>query len=328
VSQISLIVPLYNERENLESLHREIREALERYSSDLEILYVDDGSTDGSAELVRSLAAQDQGVTLIRLRRNFGQTAAMQAGIDEAQGEILVLLDADLQNDPADIPAMVAKLEEGYDLVCGWRRDRQDAWITRKLPSRIANWLIGRVTRVPIRDLGCTLKVLRRSLASELELLGEMHRFIPILAHQRGARCAEVDTHHRPRRFGQSKYGLSRTLRVVLDLITVKFLLDYLASPMKFFGRLGFACLGLGLISLMTTVGMKSWGGVDMTGNPLLLLSVFAFLAGLQVISLGILGEMSVRIYFDRQGRRPYAIAERFTLRQEPAQVFPIHRAA
>ena len=247
----------------------------------------------------------------MRLRRNFGQTAAMQAGIDLAHGDALVLLDGDLQNDPADIPRLLEKLDEGYDLVCGWRKDRQDKLWTRKIPSRIANWLIRRTTRVPVHDLGCSLKAIRRELAEELELVGEMHRFIPILAHQRGGRCAEVVTQHRPRRHGTSKYGLSRTFRVLLDLVTVVFLLDYLASPIKFFGKMGVTCGLVGMIAAAATVWMKLARGIDMTGNPLLLLTVLSFMAATQLISMGVLGELNIRIYYDRGHRRPYAIAER-----------------
>ncbi len=307
---LSVVIPVFDERPNLRKLHRELCQALSSYQDRVEFLFVDDGSTDGSREELARLAEEDPRLSAIRLRRNFGQTAAMQAGIDAATGDVIVLLDGDLQNDPADIPLLVAKLEEGFDLVCGWRRDRQDVWLTRRIPSQAANWLIARVTGVSVHDLGCSLKVLRRSLADELELVGEMHRFIPILAHRRGARCAEVVTHHRARQFGRSKYGLSRIVRVLLDLVTVKFLLDYLTSPIKFFGKLGLACWGCGLAALGATILMKFWSQIDMTGNPLLLLSVLSVMAGVQLISMGVLGELNTRIYFDRHGRRPYAVGE------------------
>jgi glycosyltransferase involved in cell wall biosynthesis len=234
----------------------------------------------------------------------------MQAGIEHSRGEAIVTLDGDLQNDPLDIPTLVQKLDEGYDLVHGWRKQRQDTLVTRKIPSRIANWLIARVTRFPIHDLGCTLKAIRREIAVELELYGEMHRFIPILAHQRGARCVEVVTRHHPRRFGQTKYGLSRTVRVVLDLLTVKYMLDYFASPMKLFGRFGLACLAVALAAGMATIGMKLAAGSDMTGNPLMLLAVLGTMAAIQFFSLGLLGEVSARIYYSAAGRRNYAIRE------------------
>ncbi|HEY6563060.1 MAG TPA: glycosyltransferase family 2 protein [Pirellulaceae bacterium] len=307
---ISIIVPIYNERENIEVLHREITNALAGTPRPYELVLVDDGSRDGSREELERLARQDERVRLVLLRRNFGQTAALQAGIDLAEGEILVMLDGDLQNDPADIPALLQKIDDGYDLACGWRRNRQDKWLTRRLPSRIANRLIAWVTGVSIRDLGCTLKAIRRELAEELELVGDMHRFIPILAHRRGALYAEVETHHRPRRYGESKYGLSRIVRVVLDLITVKFLLDYFTSPIKFFGQLGLGCGALGGMAAATTLGMKLIAGVDMTGNPLLLVSIFFLLAGLQLTSLGVLGEINIRIYYDRHHRKPYAVTK------------------
>ncbi len=308
--QLSILIPVYNEFENISLLHDEIRAAIDPLNVSFEILFVDDGSVDGSGERLQALAIQDPHVRVVRLRRNFGQTAAMQAGLDHAQGDIIVSLDADLQNDPHDIPLMLAKLDEGFDLVHGWRKERQDKWLTRKLPSGIANRLISWVTRFPIHDLGCTLKAIRRELADELELCGEMHRFIPILAHRRGARCAEVITHHRPRRFGRSKYGLSRIPRVILDLITVKFLVDYFASPMKLFGRLGLAAIALGMGALLATVGMKIGYRVDMTGNPLLLLGAMSGLAGLQFLCMGILGEVNARIYYDGGAKKPYAVRE------------------
>ena len=237
--QVSIIIPTYNELQNVPPLYSELRAVLEQTERSFELIFVDDGSTDGTVESLQELAVADSRVKIVLFRRNYGQTAAMQAGIHYAEGDYLVTIDGDLQNDPQDIPMMLAELDQGYDLVHGWRKDRKDALISRKIPSRIANWLISRVTRVPVRDLGCTLKGIRREFADELELCGEMHRFIPILAHQRGAKCAEVVTNHRARRYGTSKYGLSRTIRVVLDLITVKFMLDYFSSPMKLFGRFG-----------------------------------------------------------------------------------------
>lgn len=307
---LTILVPVFNERENIPLLHEEIRRALDPLDLDFEIVYVDDGSTDGSQESLRSLASLDGRVRVVQLRRNFGQTAAMQAGLDHARGDVIAFLDADLQNDPRDIPRMLARIEEGYDLVHGWRKERQDAWFSRKLPSRIANWLISRVTHFPIHDLGCTLKLIRRDLAIELELCGEMHRFIPILANRRGARCAEMITHHRARRFGKSKYGLGRIPRVLLDLITVKFLIDYFASPMKLFGRIGLASLAAGFLAFLAMIGMKLISGVDMTGNPLLMLGAIAVLAGLQFLCMGILGEVNARIYFEGGVNKPYAVRE------------------
>jgi glycosyltransferase involved in cell wall biosynthesis len=309
---ISVIIPVFNERDNLGPLYYELVSVLEGMEKKFEIIFVDDGSSDGSSEVLEQLARQDARVRLIVFRRNYGQSAALQAGIDHAAGEIIVTLDADLQNDPADIPGMVQKLEEGYDLVHGWRRQRQDTFWSRRLPSQIANWLIGRVTHFRIHDLGCALKVMRRAIAQELELYGDMHRFVTVLAYQRGARCVEVETHHRPRRFGRSKYGLSRTLRVLWDLITVKYLLDYFACPMRLFGQWGTACWALSVLSLFVVIAMKMVSGVDMTGNPLLLLSVLTAILGVQFFSLGLLGEVGARIYFQRGLARNYTVRSRW----------------
>ncbi|MCC6512227.1 MAG: glycosyltransferase family 2 protein [Pirellulaceae bacterium] len=306
--QNSLIVPIYNEVENLPILVRQLVELTSQLEGQSEIVLVDDGSTDGSTELLEQLAAEHPQLVVIQFRRNYGQTAAMQAGLEAARGECLVTLDGDLQNDPADVPQMLAKLDEGFDLVHGWRKDRHDTWLTRKLPSRMANWLISRVTRFPIHDLGCTLKAMRREIAEEIELYGEMHRFIPILAHWRGARCVEMVTRHHPRRFGKTKYGLSRTLRVVLDLLTVKYMLDYYTSPMKLFGRIGVGFLTMGMAMIAASVGGKLAMGIDMTGNPLLLLGAILCVVSVQLFSLGLLGEANTRLYYTRNSRRPFAI--------------------
>ena len=308
--QLSIVVPVYNERENIAPLDDSLRRALAPLALEYEILLVDDGSTDGTSRELDALAARDPAVKIVHFRRNFGQTAAMNAGLHLASGEVVVTLDADLQNDPADIPLLLAKLDEGFDLVHGWRKNRQDAFANRKLPSLIANWIISKSTGFPVHDLGCTLKAMRREIAQDLQLYGEMHRFIPILAHWRGARCAEVVTRHHPRKFGQSKYGISRTFRVVLDLITVKYMIQYLTSPMKLFGGIGLASLGLGALAGLATIAMKLGGGIDMTGNPLLMLTVFSVLAGLQFFVLGMLGEVCVRTYYESQNKQPYAIRE------------------
>jgi glycosyltransferase involved in cell wall biosynthesis len=307
---LSIVVPVYNEQENIAPLHKALTDSLRAIGLDYEIVLVDDGSTDGSSRALDELAARDQTVKIVHFRRNFGQTAAMNAGLHLAAGDVVITLDADLQNDPADIPVLLAKLEEGYDLVHGWRKNRQDAFVNRKLPSKIANWIISKTTGFPVHDLGCTLKAMRREIAQDLQLYGEMHRFIPILAHWRGARCAEVVTRHHPRKFGTSKYGISRTFRVVLDLITVKYMIQYLTSPMKLFGGMGLASMALGGLAGAATLAMKLWGGVDMTGNPLLMLTVFAMLAGMQFFVLGMLGEVCVRTYYESQNKQPYAIRE------------------
>lgn len=326
---VSVVLPVYNERENLEPLYRELREVLVSLGRPFEILFIDDGSQDGSTDVLRRLAASDETVRVIRFRRNFGQTAALDAGLHHASGEVIVLMDADAQNDPSDIPRMMARLDEGYDLVHGWRKERQDPFWNRRLPSLVANWLISRSTGFPIHDLGCTLKVLRRDIADDLQLYGEMHRFIPILAQWRGARCVEMVTKHHPRRHGVSKYGISRTLRVLLDLITVKYLIQYLTSPMKLFGLFGLGCGALGLAAGGVLIALKLGQGIDMTGNPLLILSVSSMLAGLQFLVLGMLGELGVRGYYESQGKKPYTIRERINFPPaEPAPAPQLHRAA
>jgi glycosyltransferase involved in cell wall biosynthesis len=307
---VSVVVPVMNEQENLDLLHGELSGVFDNMPGRHEFVFVDDGSTDGTIHRLRALAAKDRRVKLILFRRNFGQTAAMRAGIQHVSGDVIVTIDGDLQNDPADIPMMLRKIEEGFDLVHGWRKDRQDALVARKLPSRVANWLISRVTKFPIHDLGCTLKAIRTELAGELELYGDMHRFIPILAYSRGARCVEVVTNHRPRRFGQTKYGIGRTTRVVLDLITVKFLLECFDRPMRLFGRLGLACGLVALLAGISTLIMKSQLGVDMTGNPLLLLTILSTLLGAQFFGLGLLSEVCTRIYYSLRGGKHYAIRE------------------
>ncbi|NOX53198.1 MAG: glycosyltransferase family 2 protein [Planctomycetes bacterium] len=315
---VSVVIPIYNEVENIDRLYDALRPVMDGLQEPYEILFVDDGSTDGSTERLQALAERDPRVKVIEFRHNFGQTAAMDAGLHAASGEVIITMDGDLQNDPADIPMMLAKLREGYDLVHGWRKDRHDAFLRRKVPSRIANWLISRVTGFPVHDLGCTLKAIRREIAEELHLYGEMHRFIPILAHWRGAKCVEVVTRHHPRQFGQSKYGLSRTFRVVLDLITVKYLIQYLVSPMKLFGAMGLACGAVGLGSAVATVWMKLAHGIDMTGNPLLLLTVFSFMITMQFLILGMLGELGARTYYESQGKHPYAIRRMVNFEADP----------
>jgi glycosyltransferase involved in cell wall biosynthesis len=317
---LSVVIPIYNEVENIGRLYAALDAVLPLIGRDYEIILVDDGSTDGSAGALRELAARDPLVRVIEFRANFGQSAALHAGIQAAAGDVIVTLDGDLQNDPADIPRLLAKLDEGYDLVHGWRKRRQDALVSRKLPSRAANWLISRITGFPVHDLGCTLKAIRREVARELELYGEMHRFIPILAHWRGARCVEVETNHHPRRFGTSKYGLSRTFRVLLDLITVKYLIQYLVSPMKLFGGLGLLCGAAGLVAGIGTIAMKLGSGTDMTGNPLLLLSVFSMMTGLQLLVLGMLGELGARIYYAVCDAKPYAVRRVFNFERDAAQ--------
>ncbi|MEX0704014.1 MAG: glycosyltransferase family 2 protein [Planctomycetales bacterium] len=330
MSSLSVVVPIYNERENIRPLYDALRPVLAALGRPYEILLVDDGSTDGTKEELARLALVDSRVKIVEFRGNFGQTAAMSAGIREATGDVIVTIDGDLQNDPTDIPAMLARIDAGADLVHGWRKERQDKLWSRRLPSVIANRLISRVTRFPVRDLGCTLKAMRREVAQELPLYGEMHRFIPILAAWRGAKCEEIVTKHHPRRFGTSKYGISRTVRVLLDLVTVKYLIRYLDSPMKLFGLIGLFCIAIGGASGIGAVAMKLWSGIDMTGNPLLLLAVFSSMVGVQFIVLGMLGELGARIYYDSPDRQPYAIRRRVNFERplHGENDCPVRRAA
>jgi glycosyltransferase involved in cell wall biosynthesis len=321
--EVSVVVPIFNEIDSLGVLYQELVQAMDQQERSFEIIWVDDGSTDGTAAAMAELARSDRRLKVLLLRRNFGQTAAMHAGIQNAAGETIVTIDGDLQNDPQDIPRMLEKLDEGYDLVHGWRRLRQDAWLSRRLPSKLANALISRVTGFPIHDLGCTLKAMRGEIARQLELYGEMHRFIPILAHQLGGRCVEMETNHRARRFGKTKYGLGRTLRVVLDLLTVRYMQRYFASPMKLFGTIGLLCWAMSMLALVSAAAMKIWGRVDLTGNPLLLLSVLSVMLGTQFFSLGLLGEVCARIYFRNGSRRTYEVRDaiNFQRRDEPLRI-------
>ena len=315
---VSVVVPIYNEVENIPLLHDAVTKVMRQLGRPYELILVNDGSKDGSTAAMEDLARQDSHVKVIEFRKNYGQTAAMQAGMQAAAMDAIVLLDGDLQNDPTDIPMMLAKLDEGYDLVHGWRKNRQDTFINRKLPSKIANWLISRVTGFPVHDLGCTLKAIKTEIAQELQLFGEMHRFIPILAHWRGAKCVEVVTNHHPRRFGTSKYGISRTTRVLLDLLTVKYFIQYVVSPMKLFGSIGLLSFVVSALSGTATAWMKLNGGIDMTGNPLLLLTAMSGMMGVQFLFFGMLGELCSRIYFAAQNQTNYTVRKTWNF-DEPA---------
>ncbi len=315
---LSVIVPIKDEKDNLRPLHSRLRRALEPLGLDYEMVFVDDGSSDGSYQVLEELAAGDPRVKAVRLRRNFGQTAAMQAGIDWSRGDVLVTMDGDLQNDPADIPRLLEKIHEGYDAVLGLRANRKDNFVIRKVPSYLANWLIRKVTGSQFKDMGCTLRALRRDLARGLPLYGEMHRFIPVLAQQYGGKITQIPVTHHPRTAGKTKYGLTRTFRVVLDLITVKFMHSYITRPMHVMGFLGLFSMGLGFVSLLATVGMKMFHGTWMTGNPLLLLSVFLEMIGVQLISMGLIGEVVTRTYFESQGKTPYTVQNTLNLEEKP----------
>ncbi len=306
--KVSIIVPVFNERENLETLVRELFQALENSKEDFEVLFIDDGSTDGSREFLETLPDKDPRIRLIIFRRNFGQTAAMTAGFDYASGTILIPIDADMQNDPRDIPAVLAKLREGYDVVSCWRRDRQDPWLHRRLPSMLANRLISFISGVRLHDYGCTLKGYRREVVEHIRLYGEMHRFIPVYASWAGARVAEIPVSHRPRTAGTSKYGLDRTFKVILDLITVKMLGSYSTKPMYFFGGVGMVSCGAGIICAFLTLLEKYYSGVKAHNNPLLLLAVFLFIIGIQFILMGLVAELVIRTYFESQDKVPYIV--------------------
>ncbi len=310
INSVSIVVPVYNEEDNVRLFVDEISGVMRETPFDWSLVIVDDGSRDATVPRLKELAAENARIKLVLLRRNFGQTAAMHAGIQTADGDVIVTIDGDLQNDPADIPMMLEKIAQGYDLVHGWRRKRKDTFINRKLPSQIANWLIARVTGFPIHDLGCTLKAIRTDIAQQIELYGEMHRFIPILAHRLGAKCIEVETNHRARQFGTTKYGIGRTTRVVLDLLTVKYMLKYFDSPMKLFGMIGMWVGSVASLSFLSAICMKLFGGVDITGNPMTLLSTLATILSVQFFSMGLLGEVNARIYFADQNRKNYQIRE------------------
>ncbi len=305
---VSVIVPVFNERDSLEPLFDEVSGALSALPYRWEVIFVDDGSFDGSFDVLTKIRADHSNVGVIQFRRNFGQTAALSAGFDFAHGEIVVTIDGDLQNDPGDIERMIKKLDEGFDIVSGWRHARKDSWLSRKLPSKIANALISRMTGVKLHDYGCTLKVYRREVIKNLKLYGEMHRFIPALANEQGANVTEMKVNHRRRRFGKSKYTLSRTTRVVLDLANVKFLLEYRTRPLQLFGKVGLIALSSGSIMFLVAVAMKLFRGVDLSGNPLLALSLFLFMAGIQLISIGLVGELVTRAYYETQGKSVYTV--------------------
>ena len=312
---LSVVIPIKDERDNLVPLHERLCRALDPLGRDYELVFVDDGSTDGSFAVLEDLAARDGRVKVVALRRNYGQTPALQAGIDFSQGDVIVTMDGDLQNDPADIPLLLSRLEEGYDAVLGDRGERKDGRV-RKLFSRCANWLIRKVTRVDFKDMGCTLRAMRRDLAESLPLYGELHRFVPVLAQQCGGRVIQVPVRHHPRVAGKTKYTLSRTFRVLLDLITVKFLHSYITRPMHVFGLAGLCSMAAGAVALAAVVWMKAYSGLWMTGNPLLLLSAMLELVGVQLVSLGLIGEMLTRTYYESQGKHPYLV--RTTLNVDP----------
>ena len=307
--ELSLIVPVYNEEENLPILMEAICLSLQPLNREWEVIFVDDGSTDRGLDVLKRLVENDpEHVRVLVFRRNFGQTAAIAAGIDHSRGSIIVLLDADMQNDPADIPILLAKLDEGYDLVSGWRKDRKDNRLTRTIPSNMANGLISWVTGVHLHDYGCTLKAYRRDSLEGFRLYGEMHRFIPVFAHSIGARITELPVRHHPRKFGKAKYGLERTVKVVLDLFTVKFLLDYSHKPMRIFGGAGVLLMFSSGILLSYLFIRKVFEGISILGSPLFQLGVMFFILGFQSILMGLIAELLARTYHESQKKPTYTI--------------------
>ncbi len=316
--ELSVVIPLFNEEESLETLVAQVLASLRPLGRRFELVLVDDGSGDGTAAALEALAGRTPELVVVLLRRNYGQTAAMAAGFDASGGALIVTLDGDLQNDPGDIPLLIERLEEGFDLVSGWRYQRQDAALQRLLPSKIANRLIARVTGVRLHDYGCSLKAYRREVVEDMNLYGELHRFLPALAFIEGARITEVKVNHHPRRFGQSKYGIDRTFRVLMDLLTVWFMKRFLTRPMHGFGFVGLGCLAIGLLLSLILLGEKILLNADVGDRPLLLVAVLAIVAGIQLFCFGLLAELQMRTYHESQGRPIYRV--RATLRGSPGR--------
>lgn len=315
--EVSIFLPVYNEEPNLLPLHAKLDEALKSLDHSAEIVYVDDGSTDGSLKILREIAELDPRVRVVALRRNYGQTAAMAAGIDAASGKVLIPMDADLQNDPADITRLLKKLDEGYDVVSGWRKNRKDKMITRKIPSMMANRLISWIGGVPLHDYGCSLKAYRRESLQDVRLYGEMHRFIPIYASWAGARVTEIPVEHHARTMGKSKYGLSRTLKVVFDLMTIKFMASYQTKPIYVFGMFGMFAFAISLLAGLYAVFLKLFHKADFVQTPLPILTVVMFAVGVQFLLMGLLAEMLVRTYHESQAKAIYAVRERLGFRND-----------
>jgi len=320
---ISVLLPVFNEEPNLRPLHEKLNRALGQLGRTAEIIYVDDGSSDGSLDVLREIAAKDSRVRVIALRRNYGQTPAMSAGIDAARGRVLIPMDADLQNDPADIARLLDKLDEGYEVVSGWRKNRKDPLFTRKIPSMMANWLISKIGGVPLHDYGCSLKAYRRESLADVHLYGEMHRFIPIYASWSGARVAEIPVEHHARTMGKSKYGLSRTIKVVFDLMTIKFMASYQTKPLYIFGFAGLLTFAISLICAVLAFLMKfaDWPHhADFIQTPLPVLTMVLLVLGVQFFFMGLLAEMLVRTYHESQAKAVYAVRERINFTTEDTE--------
>jgi glycosyltransferase involved in cell wall biosynthesis len=308
--KISVVIPIYNEEENVTLLYDELTEVMKSMACSYEILFVDDGSTDSTLSILQSMQAADQRIVVVKFRRNFGQTAAMSAGFDYSSGDVIITMDGDLQNDPRDIPRFIQKIEDGFDVVTGWRHDRKDAFLNRRLPSIIANKIISWTTGVALHDYGCTLKAFRKEVIKNIHLYGEMHRFIPAIASGMGISFTEIKVNHRARQFGTSKYGISRTIRVVLDLITVKFLLSYATRPIQIFGLLGVISGTAGfLIALIMTI-QRQFFDIPLSDRPMLLLAIVLIFVGIQFVSIGLIGELQARTYHETQKKPVYYVKE------------------
>ncbi len=314
---LSVVIPLLNEEENIPLLYEELKDVLDALDDEHEILFIDDGSSDQSLKLLRNLQNNDSHVMIINFRKNFGQTAAMAAGFDYARGDVIITMDADLQNDPKDIPRLLEQIVAGNDVVTGWRFDRKDAFINRRLPSIIANKIISKVTGVNLHDYGCTLKAFRKEVIKSVKLYGEMHRFIPAIASGMGIDFTEVKVNHRARRFGASKYGISRTIRVVLDLMTVKFLLSYSTRPIQVFGLMGIVSGGIGFLIALIMTFQRQFMGVPLSDRPMLFLAVLLIFVGIQFISLGLIAELQARTYHESQNKPVYHIKKVYRSKNE-----------
>lgn len=307
---LTIVIPVYNEKENIPYLYENLSKVLPLMCRKYEVLLIDDGSTDGTFNELVKIHEKDDSYKIIKFRKNFGQTPAMSAGFDYANGEIIITLDADLQNDPKDIPLLIEKMNEGYDIVSGWRINRQDKAMSRRFPSKVANWLIARLTGVRIHDYGCTLKAYSRDVVKNIELYGEMHRYIPAVASWMGISVAEVPVHHHSRKFGKSKYGISRTIRVILDIIILKYLLTYSQRPIQIFGLMGLFTGLIGGVITIYLIIMRLFFNIPLSSRPLFTLSIFMIFIGLQLITMGILGELIMRTYHEASGKPTYAIKQ------------------
>lgn len=328
--QFSIVVPFFNEQENIPPLYMKLTEVMDGIGEPYELIFVDDGSKDNTFKVLSDIYEHDRRVNIVRLRRNFGQTAALKAGFDFARGEVIISMDGDLQHDPEEIPRFVEKMEEGYDLVSGWRYQRKDAWLTRQLPSRIANWMMAKLSGIELHDFGTTFKAYRREIIQEIQLYGELHRFIPALASSSGAKIAEVPIENLQRKTGRSNYGIGRTIRVFLDLLIVKFLLDYSTRPLQFFGVLGMTGTSFGMIIAVYLGIDKLIHHTDTIAEhgPLMLLAVVLFLSGVQLLSLGLLGEITSRTYYESQNKPIYALREVKSHRKEAGDSAESSRAS